>query len=194
MTEPAEQDEAALWQRARGGDGAAFGVLFDRHHARVHRHALRLTASVHDAEDVTAAAFLELWRRRADVRVVSGSVLAWLLVTTANVARNSRRSRRRYEAFLSALPRPATEPDAGEQAFRADLDGGDRDVAAALRSLPAADLRLLTLVVFDDLPLADAARALGLTPAAAKSRLHRARGRLRAALAPGTDDLVEVTR
>ncbi|WP_396133584.1 RNA polymerase sigma factor [Arthrobacter sp. 1088] len=46
----------------------------------------------HDAEDATAAAFLELWRRREGVRLVDGSILPWLLVTTTNTARNLQRS------------------------------------------------------------------------------------------------------
>ena len=59
-------DEAGAWGRAAAGDGDAFGRLFDAHHGRVYRHGLRLTGDVHDAEDVLAAAFLELWRRRKD--------------------------------------------------------------------------------------------------------------------------------
>lgn len=78
--------------------------LFDRHRDRVFGHACRLVESRYDAEDVTASAFLELWRRRGDVRLVEGSVLPWLLVTTGNVARNSRRGTRRYRQFLSRLP------------------------------------------------------------------------------------------
>ena len=57
-----------------------------------------------DAEDVAASAFLELFRRRDDVRVVNGSVLPWLLVTASNLARNSARARRRYQEFLARLP------------------------------------------------------------------------------------------
>ena len=75
-------DEAVTWRLALAGDGDAFGLIFDAHSGRVYRHARRLTNGVHDAEDVLGAAFLELWRRREDVRVVDGSVLPWLLVTT----------------------------------------------------------------------------------------------------------------
>ena len=60
------------------------------------RQAVRLLESWPDAEDVSASAFLELFRRRDDVRIVNGSVLPWLLVTTANLARNATRARRRW--------------------------------------------------------------------------------------------------
>jgi RNA polymerase sigma-70 factor (ECF subfamily) len=175
--------DSALWSRCLDGDGAAFGALFDRHGDRVHRHAYRLVENRHEAEDVTATAFLELWRRRADVRLVEGSVLPWLLVTATNVARNVRRAARRHRQLLDVLPRSENAPDAAAAFFEArPLDGIDHRLAFALRSLSSADLRLVTLVILEGYPVADAAAVLGLKPAATKTRLHRARARLRAAL------------
>ena len=80
-----EHDELRLWSRARNGDALAFAAIFDLHRDRVFRQAVRLLDSPPDAEDVCASAFLELFRRRDDVRIVNGSVLPWLLVTTANL-------------------------------------------------------------------------------------------------------------
>ena len=60
-------EEAERWAAALAGSSEAFTWLFDLHRDRVYRQALRMLGSVHDAEDVTAAAFLELWRRRDDV-------------------------------------------------------------------------------------------------------------------------------
>ena len=88
------------WHAALAGDTDAFVAIFDLHHHRVYRHALRMTANVHDAEDITAAAFLELWRRRKSVRMVDGSVLPWLLVTATNLAWNLARGLRRYRALI----------------------------------------------------------------------------------------------
>ncbi|WP_460627480.1 RNA polymerase sigma factor [Intrasporangium mesophilum] len=73
-----------------------FGRVFDLHRDRVYVHACRLVTVRADAEDVTAAAFLELWRRRGSVRVVGGSLLLWLHVTTGNLSHNVRRATRRY--------------------------------------------------------------------------------------------------
>lgn len=181
MTGP---DDEPLWRRSTAGDGDAFAQLFDRHHARVHRHAHRLTADRHDAEDLTAGAFLELWRRREHARLVDGSLLPWLLVTTSNLARNHARGLRRHRAFLARLHR---EPGPHLRSGDRDDDGWaalDEPWARALAQLSAADLRLVTLVVLEDQPLASAAALLGLSPQAAKSRMHRARQRLRAAVAP----------
>ena len=88
-------DEQQAWASSLAGDGVAFGLIFDLHHQRVFRHVLRLTCDVHDSEDVVAAAFLELWRRRKDVPVVDGSVLPWLLVVANNLCLNRGRAMRR---------------------------------------------------------------------------------------------------
>lgn len=176
-----ESRDDGLWLRSLKGDGDAFGALFDRHRDRVFRHAHRLSGDRQEAEDIMAAAFLELWRRREKVRVVEGSVLPWLLVTTTNLARNSRRATLRYRRFLASLPRSGDIPNAPGDASRLQ-DTVDPNVALALRTLNATDLHLVSLVVFEDYSIADAAAVLGMTPGAAKTRMHRARQRMKAAI------------
>ena len=177
-----DHDEVGLWSLARGGDAQAFAAIFDLHRDRVFRQAVRLLGSWPDAEDVSASAFLELFRRRDDVRIVNGSILPWLLVTTANLARNSTRARRRYRAFLAGLPRDgggATSADVAQTVVDLDVDPRLR---RALLQLAEEDVALLTLVALEDLTIADAAAVLGLSPAGAKTRLHRARQRIRETL------------
>jgi RNA polymerase sigma-70 factor (ECF subfamily) len=182
-----ENDEDRLWSRSLSGDGEAFGMLYDRHRDRVFRHAYRLAGNHHDAEDVMAAAFLELWRRRAKVRVVEGSILPWLLVTTTHMARNNGRAALRYRKLLDSLPRTeeSSEP-LGADLFVSPQENMDKDFARALATLSAEDLQLVSLVVFEDYPLAAAAAVLNLTPGAAKTRMHRARQRMKAALTSTT--------
>ena len=176
-----ESADEGLWSRSLKGEGEAFGALFDRHRDRVFRHAYRLSGDRHDAEDIMSTAFLELWRRRGKVRVVEGSILPWLLVTTTNVARNNGRAGRRYRGLLRSLPR-------SEEAYDADTgtshveEGMDENVALALGTLNATDLHLVSLVVFEEYTLAAAAAVLNLTPGAAKTRMHRARRRMKAAI------------
>ncbi|GKV74505.1 RNA polymerase sigma factor [Pseudarthrobacter sp. NCCP-2145] len=177
-----EDGEEGLWRRSVQGQGDAFGVLYDLHRDRVFRHAYRLCGNHHDAEDVMAASFLELWRRRKHVRVVEGSILPWLLVTTTNIARNRARAALRYQRLLNSLPRNQETSDHAADPYRRYQNQLDQDLAAALRTFAAEDLHLVTLVVFEDHTIAAAAAVLDLTPAAAKSRMHRARQRLRAAL------------
>jgi RNA polymerase sigma-70 factor (ECF subfamily) len=185
------QEEAA-WRQAIAGDGDAFGLLFDAHSDRVHRHALRLTRNVHDAEDVLAAAFLELWRRRHDVRVVDGSVLPWLLVAAGNLALNQGRGLRRHRAFLARLPRqePLADPAEVQALRRADLDV-DPHLLDAINRLSRMDQQLLGLVALENYPLRSAAEVLGLTESAARSRWQRIRCRLARTQSPDSFVLAE---
>jgi RNA polymerase sigma-70 factor (ECF subfamily) len=129
-----------------------------------------------------AASFLELWRCRNKVRIVEGSVLPWLLVATTNLARNRARAAFRYRRLLNSLPRSQEASDPAADPYRRYQNQLDQDLTAALRTLTAEDLHLVSLVVFEENTIAAAAAVLNLTPAAAKSRMYRARQRLRAAL------------
>ena len=173
MTE-SETTEADLWERARRDDGDAFAVLFDRHRARVYHRALGLLADPHDAEDVAAAAFFELWRKRRTVRIVQGSVLPWLLVTTVNLARNTQRSSARYQKVLRTMPRSADAAPPDPQLIETRTR-----LASSLRQLTSVDAALFVLTAIEDLPIAEAAAAVGVKPSAARMRLHRVRTRLR---------------
>lgn len=175
--------ESELWTRSLRGDSAAFGELFDKHRDRVFRHAFRLIGNVHDTEDAVAAVFLELWRRRNHVRVVDGSILPWLLVTTTNTCRNMKRAARRHRTFIEGLPRHPDSLLAKEELLRHHpLDSVDESLIVALRTLSPTDMQLFALVNLEGYPISEAAAVLGLSTAAAKTRLHRSRVRLRAAL------------
>lgn len=195
MGVPAASD-ADEWERACAGDGEALGALFDRHSARVFRHALYFLKHRQDAEDATATAFLELWRRRSQVRLVENSVLPWLLATTTNACRNLARSTRRYRTLIDALPRSEALPSADEALATESselLEHIDPDVAAAIRRLPAASACLLALTALEGMSSAAAAEAVGITPAAARKRLSRARSEVRSSLGQTAshDDLKE---
>ncbi len=173
----AESNESDLWVQARRDEGDAFGLLFDLHHDRVYRRAFGLMANVHDAEDVTAAAFFELWRKRRSVRLVNGSVLPWLLVTSVNLSRNARRSSSRYQQVLRTISRE-------EPISTADVDALDshKRLKDSLQQLSPVDAALFVLIAFEDMPVAEAAAAVGLKTSTARMRLHRTRARLRADL------------
>ena len=180
MTTP-PTDDASLWARVLRHDSLAYAELFDRHSARVYRRALGMLANVHDAEDVTAAAFFELWRKHRAVRLVGGSVLPWLLVTVVNLGRNHVRGLSRYRAAISAIPRAEQTVDPAE-VVEHRLDG-----AAALAGLSRVDAALLVLTAVEGLTIAEAATALGLRPGAARMRLSRLRENRRLELRPLTE-------
>ncbi len=175
-----ESSDETIWQRVLSGESHAFAEIWRRHRDRVFRHHLACGTPSADAEDLTAATFLELWRRREAVRFVDASLLPWLIVTAQNVSRNATRARRRYHRFLAALPEPTQVPDHADQV----ADGDDerlRELRTALASSRPADARLLAMTALEGFTLREAAEVLGLTESAAKMRLARLRSRVRAA-------------
>src|ERR1700722_6188862 len=128
--------DAVLWQAASDGDQDAFGQLFDRHATSVYNYLLRRTADWSAAEDLTAAVFLQAWRRRSEVVFHGDSALPWLLGVARQLARNATRSRQRY---LIALAKAAREAVTGtDPADPADLVSGRLDSEQQLRRLRAA--------------------------------------------------------
>ena len=175
----ADVNDAQLWSDVRAGDGESFGLLFDRHRDRVFRYSLRLVQSHVDAEDVTAMVFLEAWRRQSRVRLVNGSIIAWLLATATNVARNRLRSAVRYQRMLNKIPRPEPAPDHSNSV----LDGlaaepAHRTVQEAFRRLNRRDQEILSLCVLEELSAPDVGELLSIAPGAVRARLMRAKRRL----------------
>jgi RNA polymerase sigma-70 factor (ECF subfamily) len=165
-----DDSDAAEWARALGGEGEAFGRVFDRHRARVERHARWLSSDREDAADVVAMVFFEAWRKRAAVRFVDGSLLPWLLATAGNVARNQNRAARRYQALLSRLPATAPVPD--------HADSHDRETLALLATLPRRDVEVVVLSILEGYSDREVAEILRIPIGTAKSRLSRAKARL----------------
>ncbi|KJE24293.1 RNA polymerase sigma factor, sigma-70 family [Frankia torreyi] len=179
MTGESESDEALLARAARG-DGAAFGRLFRAHAGVVHSYCFHRLGSWGEAEDATSVVFLEAWRRRSDAVVVSGSLRSWLLGVATNVMRNQRRAARRYDAALYRLPPARAEPDhADDVVSRLDDERRMRAVLDELAVLDRGMREAVVLVAMEGLTYAEAAVALGIPVGTVRSRLARARGRLK---------------
>jgi RNA polymerase sigma factor (sigma-70 family) len=168
-----------LWLRAVDGEPDAFGALFERHARRVYNFVFRRTADWALAEDLTSVVFLEAWRRRGEVRLSGEDALPWLLGVATNVLRNQRRSHWRHRAALHRSPRERH----GEFAEAADerLDD-ERRMGAVLRSLaklPRREQDVVALCAWSDLSYEEAAIALDIPVGTVRSRLSRARARMR---------------
>jgi RNA polymerase sigma factor (sigma-70 family) len=170
----------SLRARIRAGDPAAFGDLFDSHAGAVHRYAVRALGGWSNAEDVVSLTFAEAWRLRGSLRPDGDSVLPWLLGIATNVLRNTRRAARRHRAALARIPARDAVPDFAEELVDR-LHHVDQlaAAAAALRRLHPADRAVFALVVWSGLDYAAAAEALGVPVGTVRSRLSRARDRLR---------------
>lgn len=166
--------------RIRAGDAAAFGDLFDAHARDVHRYAARALGRWSSAEDVVSLTFAEAWRLRGNLRPEGGSVLPWLLGIATNVLRNTGRAARRHRAALVRIAVHDAVPDFADQVVdRLHQAEQLAAAAAALRRLRPAEREVFALVVWSGLDYAAAAEALGVPVGTVRSRLSRARDRLR---------------
>jgi len=153
-----------------------FEDLYRSTYPRVLAYA-RSMASREDADDAVGETYTIAWRRQRDIP--HGAELGWLIGVTRRVLANARRSRRRagaLHALLDMQPR-APAPDPAERVE-------DGELRAALLALSPLDREAVLLTAWFDLSSADAAQALGITPAAFRMRAARARRRLRDSLDP----------
>ena len=171
--------DAELWQRACDGEPDAFGVLFERHSRAVYNFCFRQTADWAAAEDLTSIVFLEAWRRRGEVRLKEGRALPWLLGVAVNVLRNRRRSERRHRAALERLEIPRGLDFADEADSRLDDERRMRATLRTVAKLPRHEQEVLALCVWAGLSYEDAALALCVPVGTVRSRLSRARARVR---------------
>jgi RNA polymerase sigma-70 factor (ECF subfamily) len=180
---------ATLVAAAKDGDREAFDEIVRATYADTYALALRLTANEEDAKDVVQEAYLRAYRGLKRFRG-EASFTTWLYRITANCAAThlGKRSRHRHEDLdgeASELRdlRPDVDPQARAEA--ALLRGR---VSAALETLPPRLRSVVVLRDIYDLPHEAIAAELGISEAAAKVRLHRARLRLRAQLFPTRGD------
>ncbi|MER8104602.1 RNA polymerase sigma factor [Kitasatospora sp. NPDC094016] len=171
----------SLHERIRAGDPDAFRQLFQEHSHAVLAHAVRVSGDRAGAEDVMAMVFLEAWRLRDKLRDEGATPRPWLMGITVNVLRNRARAARRHAAALARMPLTEPAPD-----FADELVGriADRDqllaAKAALERLRRGEREVFSLCVWAGLSYLEASEALGVPVGTVRSRLSRARTRLRA--------------
>ncbi|MFF0728873.1 RNA polymerase sigma factor [Streptomyces sp. NPDC004134] len=179
------ESDASIVARSRT-EPEAFAAVFDRYATDVHRYAARRLGD-EAADDIMAETFTTAFRLRDRFDPERGEVRPWLFgIATHLVSRHRRAEARRFRA-LSRLPAPAEtdEPLADRVAARATADGVRRELATALAGLSTALRDVLLLVAWADLTYEEAAQALGVPVGTVRSRLHRARRRLRKELGAG---------
>ncbi|MDQ1129428.1 RNA polymerase sigma factor (sigma-70 family) [Microbacterium sp. SORGH_AS 888] len=189
-----EPSDAELLFRVSRGDEGAYRDLIHRHEASCYRVALAMTRTTWDAEEAVGSAFAELWRRRDRVRLVDESVRPWLLTVVSFAAKNQLRGLGRYRRLLAKVPREDAVPDHADEVARL-LDGAviGREVRDALARLRAVDAALVVLCLVEGLTMREAALATGVPEGTVKSRLSRAKARLRQDLAHVAPAVQEVT-
>jgi RNA polymerase sigma-70 factor, ECF subfamily len=184
----AGRTDEELLADARAGSGEALEALLERQEGRLYRFARRLCRHREDAEDVLQESLLAAARGLPRFRGAS-SIGTWLYT----IARSFCIKKRRRSVFAPAEVSLDTEASAAargvaDRARRPDEQLEASRLEAALeREIARLDRpyrEVLLLRDVEGLSSAEVARVTGLSVAAVKTRLHRARGRLREALAP----------
>lgn len=155
-----------------------FAVIFDRHAPVVHGYLSRRVGAL--ADDLVSETFLLAFRGRAGYVPGRAPVRAWLFgIATNLVRRHARDEERRYRAFGRAAGHAEPTAELGEVAGRVDAQALRNELADALAALAGEDRDVLLLWTYPQLSYAEIAAALGIAVGTVRSRLHRARGKVR---------------
>lgn len=161
---------------------AAFADLFDRHAATIHRYLARRVGR-QAADDLVAATFLVAFERRASYDLDRADARPWLYGIASNlIGRQHRDEARMLRAYARSGVDPAAEDGTERALERADAQVSGPVVAAAVAALPVEDRDVLLLFAWASLSYAEIAQALSIPVGTVRSRLHRARRRVRAVL------------
>ncbi|MDX6289650.1 MAG: polymerase sigma-70 factor, subfamily [Blastocatellia bacterium] len=170
-----------LLEEAANGDTAAFQILYERYRSPIFRFAYRLLGSVEAAEDVAHDCFLGLIKEPGRFDPSRASLRTYLYAAARNQAA------KRYQSFgrETALEELVEEPQSADrqgpmaQVLDGELAG---EVERAIASLPPLQREALVLFEYENLSLAEIAAVVGADSGTVKSRLFRARERLRVRL------------
>jgi RNA polymerase sigma-70 factor, ECF subfamily len=169
-------------------DPAAFAELFERHWEDLYRFCHSRAGSA--GEDIAAEAFRRAFDRRRRYDSRHSDARPWLFGIATNLLRDHFRSARREANKLSRSVALGARSESN-----AELDGPERellghDLVEALESIPAADRDALLLMVWADLDYEQIAQALDIRLGTVRSRIHRARQRVREYLETHEHDAV----
>lgn len=175
-------------------DREALRAFYLRHVGAVTRFLARRCRTPEDLADAVAQTFVELIGSASRYDAARGNATAWLFGIAAHTASAQWRDQQRAAGVAAAVwgRRLLDEDDYARLEARIDASRLRQPLSDALGSLAPAEREIVELVDIDGLPPADAARILGINPAAARMRLARGRRRMRAALAVEAPDAVQI--
>ncbi|MFG2003944.1 RNA polymerase sigma factor [Spirillospora sp. NPDC048911] len=163
-------------------DAERFALLYDRHHAAIHRYVAR-RLGMDLADDLMAETFLIAFRKRDRYDLSRPDALPWLFGIATNLVRKHRRGE---VAFWRLIARtgvdPAAEAPVEQVLDRVEAQSARQRLAAALAKLPRGQRDVLLLTAAGGLSPQQIAAALGIATGTAHSRLNRARTKMRRAM------------
>jgi RNA polymerase sigma-70 factor (ECF subfamily) len=179
----AEQDQdAALIERIRGGERAAFVTFYDRYSPLLFSVAARVLGERKEAEDVLQEVMLVIWNKSGDYDPQLGSLSSWAVTVTRNKALDRLRARTRRLRLIEEAAILAEDSDASSYPSANEIVHG-RERAQLLRDamneLPADQRMAIELAFFTGLSQSDIATRLQEPLGTIKARIRRGMLRLR---------------
>jgi len=148
-----------------------FHALYDRYATDVFRFSLYLCGNRHDAEDITSETFVRVWTAPGEIRMAT--VKGYLLTVARNLFLHGLRRKSRQVPLDMELRDPAAGPHA-----QVEVDSELQAVIARLQELPEVDRAALIMRAAGEMSYEEIARALGISLASVKVKIHRARLKL----------------
>jgi RNA polymerase sigma factor (sigma-70 family) len=179
-TRPDQETDAEVIERSLA-EPDCFAAVFDRYYDRILGYlGRRIDLSL--AEDLASEVFLIAFSKRARYDPQRRDAGPWLYGIATNQLHRHRRDEARFYQSLarSRLDLVSEDGPADRADARLTAQASRRQLAAALAELSKGDRDVLTLVAFAGLTQDDVAQVLDIPPGTVKSRLHRARARIRA--------------
>ena len=163
-------------------DPDCFAKLFRRHAPALQRYAIRRLGPA-KAEDLVAETFFQAFRQRQRYKIEWPDARPWLYGIATNLISRERRAEvRQYRAFARTGVDTQLVQFIDEVESRVSAGSLDRLLAGVLAELPTGQREALLLIAWADLSYVEAAHALGVPVGTVRSRINRARVRLRGAL------------
>ena len=177
----ADADDAAVIQLSRH-EPEHFTVLFRRHAPHIQRYVVRRLGQ-DAADDIVAETFLLAFRQRDSYDQTRADARPWLYgIATNLIGRHRRTEIRLYRALARTGADPVMEPFTDRVDDQVSASTASRRVAAALSRLPKEHRDTLLLVAWGDLSYEEIATVLGIPVGTVRSRVSRARSKLRRTL------------
>jgi RNA polymerase sigma-70 factor (ECF subfamily) len=165
-----------------------FAQVYDRHAVAVHRFLARRVGT-QLADDLAAQTMLTAFDTRRRFDPAHSSALPWLYGIATNVLRRHARASVRHLRALSRLdPYPLEARHDEDVSDRVSAEAAGRELAAGLARLNQHERDVLLLVAWEGLGYEEVALALGIPLGTVRSRLHRARTKMRTALVEASDE------
>lgn len=168
-----DDPDLTLVRRIAGGDKNALAELYTRHGLHVLNYLIRLLQDRHTAEEVLQNVMLAVWQQAGGFRG-EGKARSWIFAIARRQAFKAQRGQVKALELDETLIAGGSDPQ-----YAVEHKHQIETLRRAIHQLPVYEQQVLELVYYRGLSLAEAAGQLDIPVNTVKSRLHRARARLR---------------